>query len=747
VTVEGVNVKEEQLATPRSSVRAELAPQRLIPTLTAGIIIGVLEVVLATSFSALVFFGDAAIHLPSVIGLNLFAGIVVLVVLAVRSSLPGVVGSVQDTTAAILALISASIIAGMPGAYHETFLTILAVTMVATFLTGVFFLTLGRLKLGNLVRFIPYPVIGGFLAGTGWLLFKGGVGILADRALTLQALHRFVRPDPMLKWVPGVAFAIILYVLVRRFRHYLIIPGAVVIGIVIFYAVLLLTDQSLLIAKIHGWVLGPFPYGENLWDPSTLRVFTQADWTEVLRELPKVLTVPVVAVLALLLNASGIELARNEDADLNRELRGAGLSNVAASVFAGIPGFHALSLTALAQRTGSTSRLVGLVAAGVCGAVLAFGAEMLSLVPRAVLGGLVVFLGLAFLFEWVVDSRSRLIRRDYVVVLLILLAVATLGFLQGIALGLVLAIVLFVVDYSRTDVVKNELTGDRYRSNVDRDPRHLEVLRREGNQIHILRLQGIVFFGTANALLERIRHRMDDRTADPVRFLVIDFQRVRGLDSSAVLAFQKIHQLTEIREAALVFCGLTTPLRSQLERGGFDVDAVQVSPDLDHAAQWCEDRVLDQAGVSAAPAEPLERLLRDGLGLDIDPARLASYLEPLDVPAGEEIIRQGEISDDMFFLESGSLTAVLTLPSGQSMRLRTMAPGVVVGEIGMYLESHRTASVVSETSSRLHRLSRQALDEMKVRDPELAAEVHTALARLLAQRLTDLMQSMDVLLE
>jgi sulfate permease, SulP family len=228
---------------------------------------------------------------------------------------------------------------------------------------------------------------------------------------------------------------------------------------------------------------------------------------------------------------------------------------------------------------------------------------------------------------------------------------------------------------------------------------------------------------------------------------VIDFQRVTGLDSSAVLAFLKIHQLTEARDAALIFCGLRARLGGQLKRGGFDLDAVHVLPDLDHAAQWCEDRLLDKAGVSAAPAETLERLLRDGLGLNIDPARLASYLEPLDVQAGEEIIRQGETSDDMFFLESGSLTAVLTLPNGQRMRLRTMAPGVVVGEIGMYLASHRTASVVSETSSRLHRLSRQALDEMKARDPELAADVHSALARLLAQRLTDLMQAMDVLLD
>jgi sulfate permease, SulP family len=743
---------EEEPGSARGSwLRRELRPQTLIPSLTAGIIIGVLEVVLATSFTALVFFGDAAIHLPLAIGANLFAAVVMLTLVAVGSSLPGVVGSLQDTTAAILALISISVIAEMPGAYHETFLTLLAISMVATFVTGVFLLMLGRRKLGNLVRFIPYPVIGGFLAGTGWLLFKGGVGLLAGRSLTLQTLHRFVRPDPLLKWVPGVVFAVVLLLLVRRLRHFLIIPGAVVVGVVIFYVVLFATDGSVLIAKIHGWLLGPFPYGQTLWDPSTLRVFTKANWLMVLRQGVGIATVPLVAVFALLLNASGIELARRREADLNRELGAAGVGNAIGSIFGGVPGFQALSLTALAQRTGTTSRLVGLVAAAVCGATLVFGADTLSLFPRTVLGGLVVFLGLAFLVEWVIDARPKLVRRDYVVVLTILVAVATLGFLQGVGLGLVLAIVLFVIDYSRTDVVKNELTGSRYRSKVDRAAGQLEALREAGDGIHILRLQGIVFFGTANVLLERIRRRLQDQEAMPVRFLLLDFERVTGLDSSAVLAFLKIHQVVESRRLVLVLSGLSPEVHRQLDRGGFavaELDQVREFPDLDHAAQWAEDRVLEEEGAAAtATPGPLPALLRDGLGLDVDPSRLMPYLEPLEVPQGHEVIRQGQPSDDLFLLESGTLTAVLNRPDGDPIRLRTMAAGVAVGEVGLYLRSERTASVIADTPSRLYRLSRQSLEEMDRRDPELAAEVHRGFARVLARRLTDSLDAMEELLE
>jgi sulfate permease, SulP family len=737
---------EEGAARRGSRVRDELRPRTLIPSLTAGLIIGILEVVLAASFTALIFFGDAAIHLPMALGVNLFAAMVMLAVVAFGSSLPGVVGSLQDVTTAILALISVAVIRELPGAYHETFLTLLAICMVATFITGVFLLVLGRRKLGNLVRFIPYPVIGGFLAGTGWLLVKGGMGLLVGRGLTLQTLHRFFRPDPLLKWVPGVLFAVILLFLVRRFRHFLIIPAAVVVGVVVFYVVLYATDNSVVIAKIHGWVLGPFPYAQNLWDPSTLRVFTKADWLMVLKQGVGIATVPLVAVFALLLNASGIELARRREANLNRELGAAGVGNLVGSIFGGVPGFQALSLTALAQRTGTTSRLVGLVAAAVCGLTLLFGANMLSLFPRTVLGGLVVFLGLAFLVEWVWDARSKLVRRDYMVVLLILLAVAALGFLPGVGLGLILAIVLFVIDYSRTDVVKNELSGDTYRSKVDRAPAQQEVLRQAGDRILILRLQGIVFFGTANTLLERIRRQLADRGAAPVSFLLLDFERVTGLDSSAVLAFLKIQQVAEARGMVLVLSALSAPVRRQLDRGGFnleDREKLRVVADLDHGAQWAEDRLLAEAGVAASPAAPEP----DGFGLGVDASRLMGYLEPLEVPAGHEVIAQGEPADDLYFLESGRLTAVLRLEDGDSVRLRTMAAGVAVGEVGMYLRAERTASVVADTPSRLYRLTRQSLEEIHRRDPELAAEVHRGFARLMARRLADSLEAMEQLLE
>lgn len=722
--------------------------RRLVPTLTAGVVIGVVEVVLASSFAALIFSGAASVHVPAGIALTLFAGIVILTVTSLFSSIRGIVGSIQDNPSAVLALIAASITAQLPGARHETFLTIVAAIAISGLVTGGVFLLLGRFGAGDLVRFVPYPVVGGFLAGTGWLLLKGGAGVLTDRSLTLASISEFAQGPLIIKWVPGLAFAIVVLVLLRRSGHFLILPGAVVAGVVGFYVALAVSGTSIAEAESIGWFLGPFPEGAGLWEPWAAESITGADWSVLGGEILNILTLVLVTVLALLLNATGVELSMGEDADLNKELRTAGLANLAAGAAGGIIGYLSPSLTSLAQRTGAKSRLVGPVAAVVCGVALLLGTAVLSFFPRMLLGGIVVLLGLAFLVEWVFDAWFKLPRRDYFVVLIILLVVGFVGFLQGVGVGLVLALVLFAVDYSRTNVVKHALTGGTYRSKVERGPRQRESLRRRGERIHVLELQGFVFFGTANSLLDRIRARAQDPRLPALLCLVLDFRSVIGLDSSAVLSFTKARLLARSKGFTLVLTGLGETTRRQLERGGVaEGDAVRIFPDLDRGMQWCEDQLLARARTSETrPVRSLAKLLRESVGRPVPAGRLMGYLELIEVNEGQELIRQGAPSEDVYFLVSGLLTAQLRRRDGAVVRLRTMSPGTVVGEVTMYTGT-ASASVIGEVPSRIYRLSGRAMKEMERRDPELASTLHRFFATHLAQRLSEATQTMDALLD
>ena len=114
----------------------------------------------------------------------------------------------------------------------------------------------------------------------------------------------------------------------------------------------------------------------------------------------------------------------------------------------------------------------------------------------------------------------------------------------------------------RIDLVHEIAFGTTYRSNVDRPAVEREILMRSADQVQILRLDGFVFFGTASGLLERIRKRVE---AAPIRFLVIDMRRVTGVDSSGVLAFNKIEQLSRSHGSELVIAGASDRVRQYLD--------------------------------------------------------------------------------------------------------------------------------------------------------------------------------------
>jgi SulP family sulfate permease len=165
--------------------------------------------------------------------------------------------------------------------------------------------------------------------------------------------------------------------------------------------------------------------------------------------------------------------------------------------------------------------------------------------------------------------------------------------------------------------------------------------------------------------------------------------------------------------------------------------------------EWCENRLLEEHRQEAETADrPLVEQLRGTLDGAVNPEALVRYLEPRDLAPGERLIRQGDEVADVYFLERGRLTVEFERPEGEeSVRLRTMASGTVVGEVAMYLGGPRTASVVADGVSRIHRLSPEALARMEREEPELAAALHRMFARLLAQRLSDALRSMEALLD
>lgn len=727
--------------------KADRATQ-LVPTLVAGGLVGLLEVVSAASFAALIFSGPLAPRVGQGVGLFVAAGALIIAVVAWLSGREGILAGTQDSTAVILAVVAAGIVAKVGPAGDTAFLTVVAAIMVSSVLAGLALFLLGTLRLGGLVRFIPYPVVGGFLAGTGWLLVKGSAEVMTGITPSLDTVGQLLEPDVLVKLVPGVALGIAFLTIPRLVRSSLTIPFLLIGGTVAFYVALLVSGTSIVEAKASGWLLGPFP-SENLWQPWIGRAVAGADWSAILSQVGTIATLTLVAALGLLLNASGIELALRRDLRFDHELRTAGIASAVSGLAGGIPGYHALGYAKLVRRLGANARWTGMAAAGVCLGALALGASVLSLAPRFVLGALVLFLGLEFMVEWLWDTRRTIPRSEYAIVLAIVLAVAVWGILVGVALGLGLAIILFAVSYSRTNLVRLEATASTLRSNVERGIDERRILQDSGDQVQILKLQGFVFFGTANSLFERIRARAVDPTRPKLAFLVLDFRRVTGLDSSAALSFEKVAQLAKIAGFHLVYTSMSVPTRAQLEVSGAREDDAPITfaPDLDHGVQFCEDGLLELARASTSESThvPLLEQLFGREGLDLD--RLMSYLDVLDMPEGTTLIKQGDPPDAIYLLESGRLTVRLEIAGGDIVRLRTLDRGTLVGEIGLYLGTHRTATVVTDAPCRLLRLTSDALERLERDEPALAAGLHRAFARVMAERLSDTLRMIEGLLD
>ena len=733
-------------------LKNEIKPDLLLPSITAGLIASIITISLEISLAALIFSGDLGQFLAGGIGLMLFGAFVMGIAISLTTSLPGIVGLPQDTPAVIMGLVAASISVSMrgeePAAVYSTIVAAISLTSV---LTAVFFLLLGWFKASGFVRYIPYTVVGGFLAGTGYLLCVGAFGVMVDVPLAPANLPEFFIPDQLINWVPGILFAAVLLLLLRRWTHFFITPGALITATILFYGYLMIAGISVGEAGSRGWLLGPFPAG-GLYQPLTPSAFGSIDWGVILQNIDKIATILVLSIISLLLNASALEVTVKQDIDLNRELQAAGWANLVGGLGGSSVGYQALGMSALAHRLGAKSRLVNIISASICGLALFFGASVISYFPKPVLGGMIFFLGLSFLVEWLIDSYKALPLLDYLLVWAILGIIATVGFLEGVAAGVFIAAILFVISYSRINAIKNMLNGSIYHSNVDRPKVHRDLLHERGSEIFILRLQGYLFFGTIQNILERIRQRIQDKNQAPLRYLILDFHRVTRVDSSAVFGITRLKQLTQANKVLMVWTHVAQDIVNQMERGGLHDqhdDTFLIQESLDEGVEWCENKILareginDLTGIIERVESQLKRAFPGLQGVD----RLMQYLEKRKVDVGEYLMKQDDPSDDMYFVESGLVNVELELPNGRRMRLRSIRGGATVGEIGIYLGGARTASVVASRPSTVYRLSLQPLEKMRDKDPEIAALFHEWIARLLAERVTENNRMFEALMD
>ncbi len=711
----------------------------LLANISAGITTGLVNLVYSISFAALVFSGDLTHFFPQGLGISLIGATVTAIIVAWRSSFPFALAGPDPNSAVILALVAAEIANSLPQTDIEASLypTVWATIIFSTLTTGLFLFVLGWFRLGRWVRFIPYPVIGGFLAGAGWLIACSSFKVMTGFSLSLATLPKFIQLETLFQWLLGLLFTAILLFMLDRYQHFLVLPSLLLAGIVCFDGMWGLTQLFSFSLNSEDYFFKPFPQ-EQMWQAWQWATFTHINWSIFSQQSITVVAMTVIVMISILLNATGLELATSRSIDLNRELRANGLANLINGFCGGGVSYLSIHRSLLNQQAGATSPLAAIIAGGFCGATLILGSSFLAYLPKTILGGLLLYLGLYLLIRWVYHAWFQFPLIDYLLIILILIIIAIWGFLQGVGAGILIACFFFIFNYGRISGIKYTLSGATYRSNVQRSFPQRMCLHEEAGCVYILVLHGFIFFGTANDLLDKISDRLNNSDLPQLQFVVFDFRLVNGLDSSAVLSFMKLKQLATNLSLNLVFTQLQPQIAAQLEQGGLVMQGSNICyifDDLDRGIEWCENRVLENKHIYNDESIPFQEQLQEFIHNDESVSKLMGYLETLEIPEGKFLFRQGDESNGLYFLDSGQVTVVLELAEHQTKRLRTYNHGTILGEMGLYTNASRSASVVADRLSRLYYLSTQAFEKIEIEDPQLASSVHKFIVSLLVERL------------
>lgn len=691
------------------------------------------------SAASLLFQGVLLPHLSLAIGAALLGGVVLSLWGALRGSLPlASVGPVPSTVP-VLGAITAGAAAESPAAMAmPTALMALAITAVAI---GLAWWLMGSRRWGDVARYIPYPVVGGFVASVGWLSIAGGIGVVAGSPFDLRHLLPWLAAQTDGRLACGLGIGAVLWWIMHRVRHPLALPASIVALWLLMLAALWALDVDAAMARQQGWLLAPLEHTLPAW-PGAAELLGAVQWSAVAHQAGLMLSAVIVATLTLLLSETSLEVAWGERTDMNRDLVAFGQANLALGLMGGLAGGLSVTRSVLNRTCGAAGRASGLALALICLATLLWGGPAISSLPLPLVGGLLIYQGIAMLKTWLLDARKRLPLTDSATVWVMAVTTALFGFLPAVGVGVVACCVFFAVASARLAPLRRLIPRWQWPTQVERAPAEVALLRDAGERAVIVELQGVLFFGSAIQLLRQVEGLLAAAAHPPTR-LLFDFQHVRWLDSSAAQILARLFKHARQQGVSCELSRVSGEVRRSFELVGALQDGqIRLHEDVDAAVSAWDDAVLAQAGLVPMP---VDQWMKQALPSADMLQPLLSYFEPMTLAPGDRLFTQGEPSDTMYLVQTGRLIAVVDSGAGPRT-IRTVNAGGSVGEMGLFRAMPRSAHVQAEQPSRLLRLHRDRLQAMERERPELAAAVYRLFVHKLADRLDQSTSQLSALL-
>ena len=677
---------------------------------------------------------------PEYVAQGVRTGIVGAMVLGLVATALGGAPRLISAPCAPAGAVLASLAGGLlvaPGGPLETG-RIVALLLLLAILSGGLQLLYGLVGGGKLIKYIPYPVVSGYLSAVGTLIFISQLPkFLGVHAADLLAPARWQGPAII---VGGVTIAGVLLGprLTRK------VPATILglcAGLLAYFATAWFRPELLQLAH-NQLVIGPVGSGSGGVFAGLTQVWPALAGLHLsdlrLLALPA-LTLSVLLSVDTLKTCVVVDSLTRSRHDSNRTLVGQGAGNLLSALVGGMPGAGTMGATLVSIESGGHTRRAGMIeGAFVLLAALLLG-NWIAWVPVAALAGILIVVAIR-MFDWgsfaLLRQKSTML--DFAVIATVVLTAVTTNLMAASGAGVALAMLLFIREQIRGSVIRRKIAGNRVSSTQHRLPAQQALLEQHGAQTVMCELQGSLFFGTTDQLRTELESDLKH-----CRYLILDLRRVQSMDYTAAHLFEQFERTLAERGGCLIFSRL--PARRDLQEYFAHVGVLQRKAaarkfdTLDDALQWAEDQILAELGSThpygEAPLELVDFDLCREFTADQTLATLAECTEARSVAAGQAIFSAGDAADELYLIRRGVVRIVLPLGGGNYHNLASFGRGNFFGEVAFLDRGVRSATATATTAVDLFVISRARFDEKSRAQPVVGVKIFARLARALALRL------------
>ncbi|HOF29882.1 MAG TPA: SulP family inorganic anion transporter [Burkholderiaceae bacterium] len=730
--------------------RKAFSLQRLWPTerprLTPGDVWGGLAAMLVAFPAAIAFgvtvYGAVA---PSYAAYGALAGIVGVVVMGlVASWLGGTERLISAPCAPAAAVLSAFAIQMVQRGDSPDLIVLMLV--VIGMLAGLMQAGLGLIGLGGLIKYIPYPVVSGYLTGVGLIIIGSQIPRLLGAPDTLRWWEA-LRDPAIWDWralAIGLTTALVATGAQRVTKK---VPG-IILGILaglLAYGLFALFDPSLRVLPGNSLVIGSLAIaGDGFLSLLVTRWsgISHLGFGLIAGMLGVALTLAALLSIDTLKTCVVLDQLTRSRHEPNRELVGQGIANMVSNALGGLSGAGQMGATLVGLNSGSESRMAGVMAGVFALAAALLFSAFFAWIPVSTLAGILVVIGFRMIDRAPLQFlRARATVLDFGVVATVVAVALTSSLIAASAAGVALAMVLFVRAQIGSTAVRHKMLLRQSPSSWHRPEPELAILEARGDEAVIFELQGSLFFGNTYQLYTDLEKEISTRS-----YVIIDLRRVQSIDVTAAHLFNLIRDAIRERGAKLVLSGIqeNNPrgrnLHEFLGLNGLwhaRSTTVRQFPDLDAAIAWVEDRLLGEAEYSVDGEAPM--LLQD---MEIFARRKVETLQDLEAcmdirtyQAGDIIYAHGQPGDELYWVRRGSVRLMAQLPLGKRKSVASFGRGDFFGSLAFMDGQPRPNDAVAVTTTELYVLTRAKFNEVTAMHKQLAADLAYAMARTLALRL------------